>query len=253
MYIYTYDETVGKRGSDDVASILHHFIKHSVPQNVRTIEMFCDGCAGQNKNWTVLRFLYALVHLWKRFDKVKVTFPIRGHSYMECDRDLSLVNKTNPIDVPDQWVEEFRSARVRPSPYNVIIMDQESFFKVAAYLKPLFKPTCPVPTRPIREVVFSIDHPMLMHFRNNWHGHYESAVVSPRRKTLPANIETVLKSDMERNYLQPLPISLAKFEDLQVLKRFCDPRHHAFFDNLPHDSSMPNNLHEEKSDSEEES
>ena len=58
VLIYAYDETAGKRGSDDVSSMLHHFIRTYCPDEVKNLELFCDSCGGKNKHFTVFRFLY---------------------------------------------------------------------------------------------------------------------------------------------------------------------------------------------------
>ncbi|GFO44538.1 protein dennd6a-like isoform x1 [Plakobranchus ocellatus] len=80
--------------------------------------------------------LYYLVHLNKRFDTLKITFPERGHSYMECDRDLALFNKKVDAEVPSDWMEEFGKARTNPLPYNVICASLEDFFAMTNFLKP---------------------------------------------------------------------------------------------------------------------
>lgn len=59
---YTYPQTVAKKGSDDVVSLLNHFCFNFLDAEVRHLEIFCDSCAGQNKNFTLLRFLHYLVH-----------------------------------------------------------------------------------------------------------------------------------------------------------------------------------------------
>lgn len=61
-----------------------------------------------------------MVHHKKRFNVVKLSFPIRGHSYMECDRDMSVVNQKLPVNTPAEWQQHFREARRNPSPFNVI-------------------------------------------------------------------------------------------------------------------------------------
>ena len=62
VYIYTYDETTGKRGFDNVAFMLHHVIQTYCPDEVKHLELFCDSCGGQNKNFTFFRFLYGQVY-----------------------------------------------------------------------------------------------------------------------------------------------------------------------------------------------
>ena len=46
VYIYTYDETTGKRGFDDVASMLHHFIQTYYPDDVKHLESCTVTLAG---------------------------------------------------------------------------------------------------------------------------------------------------------------------------------------------------------------
>ena len=58
---YTYNETRGKKGADDVISMLYHFSSVTLLPEVRHLEIFCDSCAGQNENYTVVRFLHYLV------------------------------------------------------------------------------------------------------------------------------------------------------------------------------------------------
>lgn len=226
-YFYCYDETIAKKGADDVASMLYDFFCNILPKEVTDVELFCDSCAGQNKNWTQLRFLHYLVHEEKRFKSVKISFPIRGHSYMECDRDMALVKTSSRAEIPDDWRKVIGEARQKPRPFIVIPLDGDEFFKISVMVKPLFKATCPVPTRPLREVLFSTTHPRLMQYRENWNGPFLSAVMS-----LPAEKRPRAAPEMEPLYTGQLPISQAKFQDLQVLKRFCSPRAQEFFTQL---------------------
>ena len=46
--VYTYDETVAKRGADDVSSMLFQFIQHYLPEDVEHLDLFCDSCPAQN-------------------------------------------------------------------------------------------------------------------------------------------------------------------------------------------------------------
>ncbi|GFO24788.1 upf0317 protein c14orf159,mitochondrial [Plakobranchus ocellatus] len=119
------------------------------------------------------------------------------------------------------------------------------------YLKPLFKQTCPVPTRPIREILFRSQDSMIFSYRNNWNGRMESAVVMPRQKTLAAKIESQKRMPLNRLYSNPIPTSEAKYKDLQVLKKFCDPQNAAYYDSLPHDGQIADDLHQDLSESNE--
>jgi hypothetical protein len=49
------------------------------------------------------KFIHYLVHHRKGFHSVKITFRIRGHSYMECDKNFGLVNLKTKMETPSEW------------------------------------------------------------------------------------------------------------------------------------------------------
>lgn len=68
--MYIYDETKGKRGEDNVTEIL---------------VIFSNKCAGQNKDYTLVCFLYFIVHVLNIFLNIIHIFP--------NDRDFSIISK----------------------------------------------------------------------------------------------------------------------------------------------------------------
>lgn len=105
---YTYDETTAKKSPNEVCSFILSYINEYVSQDVRHLHLFSDGCAGQNKNHCVIRLMLALVATG-RFDSVHQYFPIRGHSYLPCDRDFSVVKRTlrkvDRVYLPKEYTE----------------------------------------------------------------------------------------------------------------------------------------------------
>ena len=235
VFVYMYNETVAKRGADDVCSMLYHFFCESVPNHVHHLDLFCDGSAGQNKNWTMIRFVYFMVHIQRRFGSITLHFPIRGHSYLECDRDMSNVKQDTRTEHPSDWENVVRAARKHPAPYNIISMNQEMFLRITDGLKPRFRATCPVPTRPIRELKIDQDHPEEILHRSNWGGEFETAPVMPNRRRRGPVQEITLK----KAYTQAIPLSKEKFKDLQVLKRFCSAPNQDFYAALPTNKNVP--------------
>jgi hypothetical protein len=49
-------------------------------------------CSGQNKNFVLSRFCLFLTDS-KRFEKVIQYFPVRGHSFLPCDRDFGIISR----------------------------------------------------------------------------------------------------------------------------------------------------------------
>lgn len=131
---YTYPETIDKKGSDDVCSLLHHFVYNFLDMNVRRLTVLCDSCGGQNKNFTMIRFLHNLVHVQSRFEQIKVWFPIRGHLYMEPDQNMGLVKQKTRVELPSELADVFREARVKPRPFDVVEVDQTMFKEWTAHL-----------------------------------------------------------------------------------------------------------------------
>ena len=220
VHIYAYDETVAKKGADEVTSMLLHYFQHYVPREVRTLLLFCDSCCGQNKNYTMIRFLYYVVHSKGLFDCIKLTFPERGHSYMECDRDMGLINRKSDVELPGDWMNVFKSARKHPSAYEVVQVTQNDILAMTAFLRPHFKGTCPFPTRPVKELVIQKGKPLIAEYRDNWNGPLESMVLANRKKGNTA-VPDSIQGQPAQLYTSVIPVSDAKYKDLQVLKRFC--------------------------------
>lgn len=125
--MYTYDQTVGKKGCNDVASMLLHFFKNYLDKSVTHLNIFADSCGGQNKNHTIIKFLHYVTSELKMFEKVVVTYPVRGHSYMESDKNMALIPKSSKAETPAGWREVIEGARAKPSPFVVVACDQEIF------------------------------------------------------------------------------------------------------------------------------
>lgn len=119
---YKYDKSVANKGQDDVCSMLNHFVTSILPQTVRKLVILCDSCAGQNKNYTLILYLHYLLCNIKRLDTVKVIFPIRGHSYLECDRDMSFINQKSYVKTLNEWRDINRKAGLSHHPFQLLIV-----------------------------------------------------------------------------------------------------------------------------------
>ncbi|KAK3755064.1 hypothetical protein RRG08_039343 [Elysia crispata] len=158
-------------------------------------------------------------------ESVKLTFPVRGHLYMWCDRDFTLIHKKAPVELPSDWFACFRSARTRPMTYNGITMTHNDFFNFSGLFKPQFKAVCPVPSRPIQELYFKRNAPL------NWHGAINSAVLVARGKGKVR--EPVLVN--QRNCTPPHYLSVR-----QCIKTSRFLKHFALLEIMPLGSAVDN-------------
>lgn len=180
---YTYPECDGKKGSDNICQMLFHFVDNHLPENVENLHIFGDSCGGQNKNLTVYRFLHYLVHVKKRFKNVQFTYPIRGHSYTECDRNMGRIKFNFWADIPSEWANHFREARQNPSPFVVEEISYSFWRDWKNFLELTYAKKIPVLIRPMKEIKVAHSAERLLYFRNNYSGHWDSVVITlPKRK-----------------------------------------------------------------------
>lgn len=241
-YFFCYPETIAKKGSDEVSSFLHNYIFNMLDKNTRELVIFCDSCGGQNKNYTMFRFIHYVVHNAKRLDMIKIIFPIRGHSYLECDRNMGCINQKSPCETPDDWVKVIREARKKPYPFHVIKVDQPLVRKWTTFLSPKYKKTCPFLSRPIREIKVEKDHPRLLFHRDHYNSAWTSSVVMGPKKKLKSRNDshTVVDSEVvlpEQAYNESLPVSKAKFMDIQALSKFCAPKAKEYFSQIKYNDA----------------
>lgn len=91
--LYVYHQGVGGKGPNSVTSFLHDYIsKNVMNKGVKHLYLFSDNCGGQNKNHTVVRYFNALTEL-KFFDTITQFYPIRGHSFLPCDRTFGAIKR----------------------------------------------------------------------------------------------------------------------------------------------------------------
>jgi len=68
-------------GSNEVISVVDHYIQCFLKSSVKKLYVFTDNCRGKNQNITMLRYWQTLVTN-KRFEIVHYYFPERGHSFL---------------------------------------------------------------------------------------------------------------------------------------------------------------------------
>jgi len=87
LHFYLYEEFVGRKGGNNVASLLIHHLHQRglMTRSKRKLVVIMDNCAGQNKNKMVLRIAPYLMER-KFFYSVKFHFLIAGHTKNSADR-----------------------------------------------------------------------------------------------------------------------------------------------------------------------
>ncbi|GFV49314.1 uncharacterized protein TNCV_685611 [Trichonephila clavipes] len=109
----------------------------------------------------------------KQFETVKVVFPIRGHSYTEGDKDMSLINIKSYTETPDDCRDVIKNSRIKPSPFRVIDCAKEVKFETwTDFLSSIYVRKCPMQTRPIRVLKIDQKEPRFVIHKPNYFGSY---------------------------------------------------------------------------------
>ena len=234
--MYCWPESLAHKGSNEVVSCLdNYFRSRSLPAEVDTLYLFSDSCSGQNKNSTVIQYLYSLVRNG-HFRCIRHIFPIRGHSFLPSDRDFakteSKKRKIERIYTPQQWMEVIRSAK-KTKPYVVEEVEQSMIYDFQSHLAPCFKKTVTskkerMRVRDARIFEYSYDHPTQVWVKysltdqDEWH----KFTIEKKRSTGPT-------FPTEPAYSQLLPLSSEKVDDVKkVVYKYVPRECRQFYDDI---------------------
>jgi len=95
LHAYIYTEGEGKKGSNNVSSLIMHYLTSNVVEPGvinKELNVIMDNCGGQNKNKTVIRLGAYLQELgW--FQDVNLIFLVKGHTKNVADRHFNLMKQ----------------------------------------------------------------------------------------------------------------------------------------------------------------
>lgn len=136
---YVYPEGEGKRGPDEVCTMLWLNIQNMSP-DIKELHVFSDACGGQNRNNTLVRFFLALVATG-RFTKIYQYFPVRGHSFLQCDRNFGTakrkIRRMDRIYSIEQYVDLIKTSK--KSGFNVTQIVADNFLDFKNWWPKLYK------------------------------------------------------------------------------------------------------------------
>lgn len=130
VYCYTWGESDGKRGSIEMASCLMKYLKEIDAKGFQYAILYCDSCTGQNKNKVVLSVLNYFLNISHNLKVIQINYLLPGHTYMPADSVHATIEaevKKIIVWSPTQWASYFETARKKPRPYNVEVMEYTDF------------------------------------------------------------------------------------------------------------------------------
>jgi len=129
-FCFVWDETNGKKGSNEIGSCLLKYI-FNLPDSVTHIIAFSDTCGGQNQNQFVCTSLLYAVNTKPNLAIIDFKFMESSHSYLECDSMHATIERKSKhkiIYTTREWALLISTARLNPKPYVVDDMTFKDFY-----------------------------------------------------------------------------------------------------------------------------
>lgn len=133
---FLWNETVAKKGSDEIASNVYQYVAEMVLTGITDFIFYSDNCTGQNRNQMVFS-MYAFacfkfkVNITHRFLEV-------GHTHNSGDSmhsRIEAVSRNQDVYTQEQWLDFIKRAAIK-KPYKVTEIHQNDVFdfhKFCAY------------------------------------------------------------------------------------------------------------------------
>lgn len=244
VYCFTWGECDGKRGSNEMATCLYLYLQELDKKGFETALLYCDSCTGQNKNRVVLSVLNYFLLKSENLQVIQINYLLPGHTYMPADSvHATIESEVKKIIVwsPTQWASYFETARKKPKPYNVNVLEHTQFINWEDLATKTFtKETCKkVKFKNIRIATFkkknlnkmdikysmnedAVSEKVTLFEKDGLKGKGKGKGKNKKKKEVSHEQETDYLHEMNAIVLQPcyrekLPIPEVKYKDLKKL------------------------------------
>jgi hypothetical protein len=162
MYSYLYDETIGGKTVNEIASMIFKLIEERNDVNSDTyLTFYADNCGAQNKNRFMVFFLVLLV-LLKKVASVRLKFMVVGHTHFSPDRVFSNISQklgNTTLNTPDDIMEGCKDLKA---------IEQMKKLETVYNWKELFETFSPIPEiSTTAEIMVHKDYPGMVFYDNN--------------------------------------------------------------------------------------
>lgn len=236
---YVYDDTIAKKGPNEVGSFLLDFMKDRLARGIDTFKFYSDNCGSQNRNRFVFA-LYVLAALQLPNVEITHTFLECGHTQTEGDAvhaNIECRTKHHEIFTPDQWYEIIRNARRSDkTPYVTREVDQKMVFDLKDLV---FSPNWVANSRnekiwcsKVKVVHVSHENPGILRYKQSLDGDFlEVDILKPHPKAQVIDLKNFV---LRQAYNSPIKIPAKKYKDVMDLcKTFAIPeKYHDYYNKL---------------------
>lgn len=132
---------LARRGSNEIASCVFKDLM-KLKDTIKTVTLYSDSCAGQNKNSHIVSMFFTLLSKKKILKEINHKFLELGNTHMECDCDHSLIEKQKKksetiVAHPRDWATLI-SCTNKKKPFHVDEMKQSEIYDSGKIKKALW-------------------------------------------------------------------------------------------------------------------
>ncbi|RVE40000.1 hypothetical protein evm_015350 [Chilo suppressalis] len=236
-FCYMWNETIGSKGSNEIASFLLDFIEKKVETGVKKFFFYSDNCAGQNKN----QFVFSMMYLAAVRHNIEITYRFleTGHTQNEGDSMHALIEKRSKnvtIHSPEDWISIVKTAKKAGSKqYDVTEVIQENIYNFKEFAKHLQwekdMDGNKVGLSKIRELYVNSNLDPVVEFKHHFSEESKRLDVTSGTGGRSINLSSYT---LKKAYRGLLPIDKAKLADLKALcaRNLIPSEKHAFYNAL---------------------
>lgn len=221
-FCFLWGEKDGKRGCNEICTTVFQYLKLVDERKTQSIvHLYCDSCAGQNKNRAMLATLTYFVENSNFVTNIKITYLLPGHTMMPVDSIHSTIEsfiRNRTIWAPSEWYTIISNARTNPRKYNCIELTNSDFKDWKTFSQALLPNSVKIQFTKLRSVTLEKNIPNI----TLKYGYFdESETINYDLDSIPRsrrNSEIVCEGPTQL-YDDILNISSAKYKDLKTL---CD-------------------------------
>lgn len=229
---YTYHEGLAKKGPNEVCTFIAHYIETFMPPEVKELYVFSDACGGQNRNHTLIRMLLTLT-ISGRFKIIHQYFPVRGHSFLPCDRNFATVKRNmrsqDRIYATEKYDELISMAQKAGNPFVVYQVQNDEILDFKQWWPSFFKK---IPKAVNSSIQFSISKYRHLIYKADCKGYivaseFIDGLVKDSFRMLKVNGNIPLPT--AKAYTSVVPINEKKLADLRKLLPYIPDENKPFY------------------------
>ncbi|XP_043274845.1 uncharacterized protein [Venturia canescens] len=202
---YIWNETIAKRGANEISSCIWQYIATKVELGTKEFRFYSDNCGGQNRN----QILFSMYVKAAMDFQIKITHRYLETGHTQNDGDsmharIEIHCKNRSIYTQEEWCNLIREAKVTEPHYTVHELQQPEVFDFSKLSEK--KKWTKLKISQLREI--NVNEKGEVHYK---HGYHEEL------RTVSMGTANSQNTELKRAYRYKLQLDSNKKKDLQSL------------------------------------